>query len=367
VFRRTRWQPADGGSVTPLDRWLDEAEATYSRGVVQLACRLNRGSNAFAETAVNLKHAANLAISKETLRRIVEATGGEVLAASRRGDLVPEFTAEECRSPQGTTRVYFGCDGVMAPMVTDVEKRKRREGHVEKRRRLKARGRTLAPLPPPRKGADNAYKEFKLVTFYSQDQTRRVVSLTRGNHEAAGRIARRDANRIGLDAADERIGLYDGAAWIDKLTERHSLRLTDRGLDFYHLKDNVRRTRLAVFGETGAGTAWQAEVLRLFRDKGYEAGWNHLQATRTTRRGAARKTLDRLLHYVAERRELINYPEFRAQGFQIGSGPTESQCKCCTHRLKGRGRRWDRSNAEAVAALDALHQSGQWEQFWNLN
>ena len=53
---------------------------------------------------------------------------------------------------------------------------------------------------------------------------------------------------------------------------------------------------------------------------------------------------------------MIRYPEFRERGWQIGSGPTESQCKLCTKRLKGYGRRWDRPNATAVAALDTLDQ-----------
>ena len=77
-----------------------------------------------------------------------------------------------------------------------------------------------------------------------------------------------------------------------------------------------------------------------------------------------RKAADRLLHFVSERREMIRYPEFRERGWQIGSGPTESQCKLCTKRLKGYGRRWDRPNATAVAALDTLDRNGQWHQVW---
>ena len=68
------------------------------------------------------------------------------------------------------------------------------------------------------------------------------------------------------------------------------------------------------------------------------------------------------LHFGA--REMIRYPEFREHGWQIGSGPTESQCKLCTKRLKGYGRRWDRPNATAVAALDTLDRNGQWRQVW---
>jgi hypothetical protein len=67
-----------------------------------------------------------------------------------------------------------------------------------------------------------------------------------------------------------------------------------------------------------------------------------------------------LLNYLSERQEMICYPEFRAKGWQIGSGPTEAQCKLTVGRLKGRRRRWDRPNASAVAALDCLERSGHW-------
>ena len=80
------------------------------------------------------------------------------------------------------------------------------------------------------------------------------------------------------------------------------------------------------------------------------------------RRGAA----EALLGYVTDRQEMILYPEFRAVGRQIGSGPTESMCKTTTTRLKGSGMRWDSDNAEALMALDALEQSGEWQQYWDL-
>ena len=50
--------------------------------------------------------------------------------------------------------------------------------------------------------------------------------------------------------------------------------------------------------------------------------------------------------------------------WQIGSGPTESQCRPTVERLKHSGQRWDRRNAEAVAALGSLDRSGQWQSYW---
>ena len=60
-------------------------------------------------------------------------------------------------------------------------------------------------------------------------------------------------------------------------------------------------------------------------------------------RGHKRRALQSAQGDVASRTEMLGYPRYLAQGLQIGSGPTESQCKCLTDRLKGRGSRWNSS------------------------
>jgi hypothetical protein len=77
-----------------------------------------------------------------------------------------------------------------------------------------------------------------------------------------------------------------------------------------------------------------------------------------------RPAADRSVNYVSERREMIRYPEFQAKGWQSGSGPTEATCKTLTARLKGPGMRRDADNAKAIMALEALSQSGHWDQHW---
>ena len=84
----------------------------------------------------------------------------------------------------------------MVPLVTDAEKTARRQKVKEKRRR---RGRKARPLPPRKSGADQRYKEFKIVAFYDETQEHRLVSGTRGDCEVAGRLMRREAGRIHLD------------------------------------------------------------------------------------------------------------------------------------------------------------------------
>jgi hypothetical protein len=362
-IERTCWHCPGQGSSLPAEAFLDAAEATVSLGARELACRLNQNARSFDKAAENLARAAQIHLSGEKLRQVVEAEGKAVRSAQRSGELDLAWTAADCRTEVGPTRIYLGSDGVKVPVVTDAEKKARRQKAREKRRR---RGKKCRPLPRAKAGADQRYKEFKIVAYYSEDQEHRHVAVTRGDHEVAGQLMRRDASRIRLDQADEKVANIDGADWIRNQIRRQSLPLDAVGLDFYHLADNVHKARRAAFGEEDeAGRAWAAEILHTAKHDGYAALWERLTAWRAGLRSPKkREAADGLLHYVAKREEMIRYPEFQAKGWQIGSGPTEAMCKTTTARLKGSGMRWDADNAEAVMALDALEQSGEWKLYW---
>ena len=82
-------------------------------------------------------------------------------------------------------------------------------------------------------------------------------------------------------------------------------------------------------------------------------------------RGHKRQALQSLHGYIARHTEMLDYPRYLAEGFQLGSGPTESQCKCLTDRLKGRVRRWNSNAIDAHLAVNCLHSnSGQWSTYW---
>jgi hypothetical protein len=249
------------------------------------------------------------------------------------------------------------------PLVTDAEKRARRQKVKQKRRR---RGKKCRPLPKARRGADQRYKEFKIVTYYDEGQEHRHVAVTAGDHRVAGAMMRRDAARIALDRADDKVAVVDGADWIRKQIKRQSLPMDAVGLDFYHLADNVHKARRVVYGdEDAAGLEWAAGVLHVAKHEGYEALRDELVAWQGRLRSQRkRQAAAQLLGYVTARRAMILNPEFVAAGRQIGSGPTESMCKATTQRIKGSGMRWEKDNAEAVMALEALDQSGEWEQYW---
>jgi hypothetical protein len=359
---RRRWHSPGEGSTTPLDCWVDTVEATISLGVREMACRLNGDGKSFDKAAANLARTAQVEISGEALRQLVETEGKHVVGAQKGGQLPIDWSAADCKLESGTTRIYFGSDGVMVPHITDAEKRLRREKVKAKRRR---RGRKARPLLLRKTGADQKYKEFKIIAFYDEEQDHRAVSGTRGDCDVAGRLMRREAGRIHFDQADEKVGNVDGSPWIRNQVKQQSLPLDALGLDFYHLAENVHKARRDIYGEDDeAGKQWAGDLLHTFKHEGYEATWNKLLPWRLALRRSGKERADQLLNYVSERRDMICYPAFQAKGWQIGSGPTEATCKTLTARLKGSGMRWDGDNAEAIMGLEAIEQSGQWDEYW---
>ena len=366
VVRRW-WHSVGEGSLAPADGFIDVEERTVSIGVREMACRLNNDSHNFDRTAENMAHAAHIKMSGEQLRLLVIDEGLAVLRAQQSGEIPTAFQSKEClvdpAQPGGKTRIYTGVDGVMVPIITDAEKLKRRKKVLVKRR---LRGRKCRPLAPRKKGADRSYKEFKTIVFYDEHGKYSHQALLRIKRPASGAAVRREAGRLKFASADERIAIVDGASWIKSQLEEKPLPLDGLGLDFYHLSENIHRCRRSVFGEKAAeGQTWADNLLHAFKHEGFTAAFEMLLAWIPVLRGPTKKAAAaKLLGYVSERRDMINYPEFKGRGWQIGSGPTESRCKTTTSRLKGRGRRWDGRNAEAVAALTTLMDSGQWQLYW---
>jgi hypothetical protein len=366
---RTRWHAAGEGSDSPLDRLLDAAESTVSLAVRELCCRLGIAGGSFARSVENLKHAAMLVMAEESLRKVVESEGRAVLAASREEQLELDWSAAECKTdnPQGeaVSRIYVSADGVMVPVTTASEKQKRRTTVLKQRKERSRRPGVRRPrLGAVKAGADQRYKQFSITAFYDQDQERRLVSATRKDHKGLAKLLRREAARLRLKGADERIGVVDGAVCLRGHMEDLGLDAVE--LDFYHLSEHVHEGRRETFGEDAeAGRQWAADVLHTVKHEGYEPFWEKLGDWRGDLRSRRKRaSADGLLHYVAERREMIAYDQFIARGWQIGSGPIEAMCKAMTRRLKGAGMRWDSDHAEAIMALESLYQSNLWDRYW---
>jgi hypothetical protein len=326
-----------------------------------LCSRIGQHPQGFRKSAESLQRLAGLRVSPERLRQIVEAEGRRISAARAAGQVPAVWQANECRVRRGgPSRVYVGVDGVMVPMVTEGEKAKRRGTRKRRGRRGSGRRRRLG------RGYHERYKEFKLTVFYDQQKEHRWVAATGSGPEAVGRELRRTGRRLGVARTDEVLAIVDGAPWIR--AQLQQWRSCDRiGLDFYHFSEHVAAAAKACFGEqTPEAAAWREQVLEAALQVGPDEVLDEITRQRSqTRVPAKREALRRLRAYIGERVAMMDYPACRAKGWDIGSGPTEAQCKTMTARLKGSGMRWDPANATAMLALTALADSDEWLAYWH--
>jgi len=367
IGRQVYWYRGEGRDDR-LDRWLGIADRRVSVGARELCCRAALGGVGFGRAAGMLERLGQIRVSKERLREIVEREGRAVLGATKSWQLGPDWEAKDCAvSEGGPTRVMVGADGVMVPLITEAEKQKRRAKVARKRSRRKAAG-GKRRRGRRRRGSDQAYKEFKIGTLYDESRQHQYAFGTSGNHEVLGRQLRREASKVKIDEADEKVSVSDGAEWIRRQLQTRLPMLDAMVLDFYHLAEHVGAAARTCFGEGSSAAAdWSRQLLEAVRQEGPSAMLVEVEQTlRATRSPPKRKALKDLQQYVGKRCDMLDYPGFRAKGWDIGSGPTEAFCKTLTARLKGSGMRWDKLNAEAMMALAAVEHSNLWKRYWAL-
>ena len=355
-----------------MDELVDLAGCGVSLAVREMCCRIGTDSGSFARAAANLNRLAQVKLSDEKLRQLVESEGRAVLAWHEDEQLEFDFDARQCLTNQTCdgsirSRVYIGIDGFMLPMVTEAEMGKRFEKAVARRKTLKRRKGVRRRKLVRRPGADQRYKEMKLVTIYDQDKSHRLVRATRRGVKQAGRLIRDMSADVKLRAAQEVLAVNDGAEWIAKLVQAHLPVNTTVILDYFHASQHVHETRRTVFGEDNAeGNQWADRLLGAMCNGSWDSAWELMVQTRCRMRSKTkRKSLDDLMRYLMERREKVDYASFRAAGYDMGSGPTESMCKSLSRRMKGIGMRWTAKDAESMVALESLHQSDLWPRYWS--
>jgi len=359
IRRRAYWSKARG-TVYPADALLGIRQANVSVGVRERCCQEALDSS-FANVVRSLRTLGQIPLSEDRVRRVVEGEGKAVQRVRKTNHLGASFTAADCIDGVLVT----GADGVFVPVVPETQKARRRATEATKR---KAEGRRSTRRPGrPKKGAAGGYKEAKVATFYSQDKQHQHVLTTLGDCEELGRLMRREAGKVKLGEARFSYSVADGAPWIARQYHKQLPMLDEHVLDWYHFKEHVVETSHAVYGErTPKARAWQGKMLEAAWTQGSVAMLHRLGPYERRHTGENREAFGGLRQYVQPRTSMTDYRRFVAQGYDCGSGPTESQCGTTTARVKGPGMRWDSDNAEAMLALTALDNSRLWKDYWKL-
>jgi hypothetical protein len=366
VLRRRYYWGRGVGGCCPSDEKAGVAASAVTAGARELCCVMGLASD-FRSAATNLRRVGGLGVCPERLRQLVETEAARAAGSRDAGVLPAAWSAKSDELEKG--RLYVGVDGLLVRAVTSAEKGKRRRAHAARRRLRGRRGaKNLRPLPAPRPGADQSFKEVKFAVFYDQPKDRRHALATAGRGEELGRLLRSHATQVGIDHTRQAVGLTDGAAWIARQLDVNLPMLTARILDFYHLAQHVHDAARACLGEgTAEAAAWAGARLHDAKRQGPVPVLSAAEALgKSVRSPAKREALRRLRQYVAERAAsgMLDYPAARRRGWDIGSGPTESMGKNLARRLRGPGMKWDLDHAADLMNLKAMYESGQAPDYW---
>jgi hypothetical protein len=125
------------------------------------------------------------------------------------------------------------------------------------------------------------------------------------------------------------VAVTDGAEWIRGQLQTRLPMVEVRILDYFHLMEHIGEAAVIGFG---AGRpemmAWIEAASKAALEEGVAGLLVKIRETvRPVRSPAKREVFKKLEQYVANHAEMLDYPRYRAAGFDIGSGPTESLCR----------------------------------------
>lgn len=342
--------PACHAGHVPIDAAIGFSAHRLTRGAEEVATLAGTISS-FAEASGKfLTKMSGLRLSESTVKRTTEDAGqrlGDLWAGGH--TLGPDANWDWNRDAAGRTVSYVSIDATGVGMQG--ENGSKTEGRmvwVGKVFNPRVEPTVTNPKPRPPKARYQAG----------------LMDLG----ELGGRL-RRQAAQIGMDHAEQWVALTDGGNGLDDFMEVHFPRAV-RILDFYHAAEHLGDFAKAyLVGDADAAKALTEEWSHEMKHEGGVAILATLEALDLKRRSAATKEAHRLVTgYVRNNLHRMDYPRYRNEGWQIGSGHIEAACKTVVNqRLKHSGMRWGCDGADAVCQLRALYEgeTSQWDAFWD--
>jgi hypothetical protein len=327
-------------SFIPYDDVLGLTDG-ISPGLMPLVC-LAGTLLPFVDAAEDvLKRFSGVRVSASTVLRCTEGHGERLRAQQKEGRMASPTQAEPKWTqprPAGQPAAYVGLDAFSVPM----------QGV----------------------GASKAqHRMLYTALLYTPDKehTRYLVDF---ELDALAEQVRFQARALGVAQVSDLIAVTDGGNGLEEALQRHLADNLKTILDWYHAAEHICDfAKVWYANDEPAGIGWSTEAKGILYEQGGEALLVHLQSIQLPPTASAdvQEELRKLIGYFENNRHRTDYPTYRQNGWDIGSGPTEAGCKIIGERLKGSGMRWVEDGAATVAALRALYVSGGkvWDGFWS--
>jgi hypothetical protein len=203
-----------------------------------------------------------------------------------------------------------------------------------------------------------------------------LTTLVATSRDAAafGPMVRVEAERRGLCAAESVTLMGDCGNWIDPLHQEH-LPAHPRIADYDHAAEHLWEAARAVLGVDSPKVPKMAEKLETWLYDGKVKKVIACLQMQCQKLGPVqesdgehhpRRVLSRETGYFRRNQQHMNYPEYRAKGWPIGSGNTEAGVKQFNKRVKGTEQFWGERGIEAMLALRGVWicQDQRWQRYW---
>ena len=341
--------PACRAGHVPVDAALGFSARKLTSGAEEVAT-LAGTINSFADAAEKfLPKMSGLRLSESTVERTTEAAGARLGGLWAEGKtLGPDADWRWNYDARGRTVAYVSIDATGVGIQG--------EGGSKADGRMAWVGKVFNPRP---ERAAAALKPHPPLARYQAG----LMSL-----EELGARLRRQAAQVGMDRTEQWVALTDGGNGLDDFMDKNFPRAT-RILDFYHAAEHLGDLAKAyIGGDASTAKALTEQWSHQMKHEGGGAILATLEVLELKGRSPAAREAHRLVTgYVRNNLHRMDYPRYRQEGWQIGSGHIEAACKTVVNqRLKQSGMRWGGDGADAVCHLRALYEgeTGQWDAFW---
>jgi hypothetical protein len=328
-----------GPGFSPLDDELGLLPGSLTPRLHETLVRLSTTQPSFAKASAELAWHTGTTVHADTARRQTEAAGA-VLVAHDTAEAA-RILREQPDPPPGPDTLIFSVDGAMVPLVG---------GQWKEVRTL-----AVGVVQPPIAGRDGPVIHTTDLSYFSR--------LTDSTTFAARALP--ELQRRGIERARRVGAVVDGADWCQTFIDYHYPEAV-RILDLPHAAEH-----LTAIGQTATPVgplltpAAQQRLRENLRDAGPAGVLAELRPLVTAFPPDA--AVQTHLAYLTSRQAQLQYPQFVADGWPIGSGMVESANKLVVEdRLKGAGMHWAEANVNPLLALRNAFCNARWAEAWHV-
>jgi hypothetical protein len=320
----------------PLDEELELLPGSLTPLGHEQIVRLS-GWMPFEKASEMFEDLTGIVVSGGLSRRYTEKAGAAYVELQ--SEEVKQLEGEKPLAPPRADKLQVSVDGAMVPLL-----------HGEW---AEARTLVIGEVQPAVEKKGELVIHTRKLSYFS-----RKVSA-----QEFGELAVVEIHRRGVENALKVAAISDGAEWEQGFVDYHCPNAV-RILDFPHAGEHISPIGGYLWGEgTPEMKQWVGERLHQLKHEGPTgllAELRNLQKDHPDE-----KIVTGNLAYLEKRENQMQYPQFQAQGWPIGSGIVESGNKLVVEaRLKGSGMHWADAHVNPMLAIRNIICSDRWKEDW---